>query len=95
MERGVRRGDRVALLLPNVPQFVVAELGIWLAGGIVAPVNPSCPEEKLAGLLTRAGATIAVVLAPFYERMKSVQPRTPVRHGIVAHVSCTHGCHRC
>ena len=85
-ERGVRRGDRVALLLPNVPQFVVAELGIWLAGGIVAPVNPTYPEEELAGLLTRAGATIAVVLAPFYERMKSVQARTPVRHVIVAHV---------
>ena len=85
-ERGVRRGDRVALLLPNVPQFVVAELGTWLAGGIVAPVNPTYPEEELAGLLTRAGATIAVVLAPFYERMKSVQARTPVRHVIVAHV---------
>ena len=85
-ERGVRRGDRVALLLPNVPQFVVAELGTWLAGGIVAPVNPTYPEDELAGLLSRAGATIAVVLAPFYERMKSVQARTPVRHVIVAHV---------
>jgi long-chain acyl-CoA synthetase len=85
-ERGVKRGDRVALLLPNVPQFVVAELGVWLAGGIVAPVNPTYPEEELAGLLSRAGATIAVVLAPFYERMKSVQPRTPIQHIIVAHV---------
>lgn len=85
-ERGVRRGDRVALLMPNVPQFVVAELGIWLAGGIVAPVNPTYPEEELAGLLSRAGATIAIVLAPFYERMKAVQARTHVHHVIVAHV---------
>ena len=85
-ERGVKRGDRVALLMPNVPQFVVAELGAWMAGAVVAPVNPTYPEEELAGLLTRAGATVAVVLAPFYERMKAVQARTPVRHVIVAHV---------
>lgn len=85
-DRGVKRGDRVALLLPNVPQFVVAELGAWLAGAVVAPANPTYPDEELAGLLERAGATVAVVLAPFYEKLKAVQPRTAVRHVIVAHV---------
>ncbi|HEX8849328.1 MAG TPA: AMP-binding protein [Gemmatimonadaceae bacterium] len=85
-DRGVKRGDRVALLLPNVPQFVVAELGAWLAGAVVAPANPTYPDEELAALLDRAGATIAVVLAPFYEKLKAVQPRTAVRHVIVAHV---------
>ncbi|HEX2781317.1 MAG TPA: AMP-binding protein [Gemmatimonadaceae bacterium] len=85
-DRGVKRGDRVALLLPNVPQFVIAELGAWMAGAIVAPMNPTYPDEELAGLIERAGATVAVVLAPFYDRMKAVQPRTGVRHVIVAHV---------
>src|SRR6185369_12230686 len=33
--RGVRKGDRVALLLPNCPQFLIAEFGIWKAGGVV------------------------------------------------------------
>jgi long-chain acyl-CoA synthetase len=84
--RGVRPGDRIALVLPNCPQFVIAELGAWMAGAIVAPVNPTYPDEELAGLLTRAGARTVVSLAPFYERVKSVQPRTPVRHVIVAHV---------
>ena len=84
--RGVKAGDRVALVLPNCPQFIVAELGAWMVGAIVAPVNPTYPDEELAGLLARAGAETVVVLAPFYERVKAVQPRTSVRQVIVAHV---------
>src|SRR5687767_6086956 len=37
---GVRRGDRVALVLPNCPQFLIAELGAWKAGATVLPLNP-------------------------------------------------------
>jgi long-chain acyl-CoA synthetase len=85
-ERGVKAGDRVALVMPNCPQFVVAELGAWMVGALVAPVNPTYPDDELAGLLTRAGAGVVVALAPFYERVKTVQGRTPVRHVIVAHV---------
>jgi hypothetical protein len=44
--RGVQRGDRVALLLPNVPQFVVAELGAWMAGAIVRPHEPDLPGRR-------------------------------------------------
>lgn len=84
--RGVRPGDRVALLMPNVPQFVVAELGAWMAGAIVAPMNPTYPDSEIAALLSRAGAVVAVVLAPFYDGIKSVQASTPVRDVIVAHV---------
>ena len=84
--RGVKAGDRVALVLPNCPQFIVAELGAWMVGAIVAPVNPTYPDEELAGLLTRAGAETVVALAPFYERVKAVQPRTSIRQVIVAHV---------
>ena len=85
-QRGVKPGDRVALVMPNVPQFVVAELGAWMAGAIVAPMNPTYPDEEIAGLLSRAGAVVAVVLAPFYDRIKAVQARTAVRDVIVAHV---------
>ena len=85
-ERGVTPGDRVALLMPNVPQFVIAELGAWMAGAIVAPMNPTYPDDEIAGLLSRSGAVAAVVLSPFYERMKGVQARTSVRDVIVAYV---------
>ena len=84
--RGVKRGDRVALVMPNCPQLIVAELGAWMAGAVVAPMNPTYPDEELAALLQRAEPAVAVVLAPFYERVKAVQARTSVRRVIVAHV---------
>jgi long-chain acyl-CoA synthetase len=83
---GVRPGDHVALLLPNTPQFVIAELGAWMAGAAVTPVNFTYPAEELGGLLARCEATVAVVLAPFYDVVKQVQPRTSVRRVVVAHV---------
>ena len=44
---GVKRGDRVALLLPNCPQFLIAEFGAWKIGAIVAPLNPIYTEHEL------------------------------------------------
>ena len=38
---GVRPGDRVALVLPNCPQFFIAEFGAWKAGAVVVPLNPT------------------------------------------------------
>ena len=83
---GVGRGDRVALLLPNCPQFLVAQLGAWLAGAIVAPINVTYPDEEIAALIDRAGATTVVVLSPMYDRVRAMQARTGVRRIIVAYV---------
>jgi len=76
---GVRKGDRVALLLPNCPQFLVAEFGIWKAGGIVVALNPTYSERELEQALDSTRSTLAVVLTPFYNRLKQVQGRTGVR----------------
>ena len=76
---GVRKGDRVALLLPNCPQFLVAEFGMWKAGGIVVALNPTYSERELEQALDSTRSTLAVVLTPFYERVKRVQGRTGVR----------------
>ena len=76
---GLRPGDRVALLLPNCPQFFVVEFGAWKAGGIVVPLNPTYSERELEVALGTTGATFAVALTPFYQRIKRVQPRTQVR----------------
>jgi long-chain acyl-CoA synthetase len=76
---GVVRGDRVALLLPNSPQFFVAEFGAWKAGAIVVALNPIYSERELETALDASGASIVVTLTPFYRRIKNVQPRTRVR----------------
>jgi len=75
---GVRKGDRVALVLPNCPQFLVAEFGVWKAGGIVVALNPTYSERELEQSLDSTRSTLAVVLTPFYERVKRVQGRTGV-----------------
>lgn len=50
-ERGVKPGDRVALFLQNVPQFLIGQLAGWKAGAIVVPINPMNRERELAVLL--------------------------------------------
>jgi long-chain acyl-CoA synthetase len=62
---GVRRGDRVALLLPNCPQFLIAEFGAWKAGAIVLPLNPLYTGNELVEPLRTAGVETIVTLTPY------------------------------
>jgi long-chain acyl-CoA synthetase len=73
---GVRQGDRVALILPTSPQWVIAQLGIWKLGGVVAAVNPIYTEPELATLLRATGARFAIALTRIYDRVKAVQSQT-------------------
>jgi long-chain acyl-CoA synthetase len=83
---GVQKGDRVALLMPNCPQMVITQLGAWKAGAIVAPMNPLYTERELAHGLTECGAETAVVLTPFYTKVKALQPRTRLQRIIAANI---------
>jgi long-chain acyl-CoA synthetase len=75
---GVRKGDRVALVLPNCPQFLVAEFGAWKAGAIVVALNPTYSEREFEQALDSTRATVVVTLTPFYARIKNIQGRTAV-----------------
>jgi long-chain acyl-CoA synthetase len=83
---GVAKGDRVAVLLPNCPQFLICELGAWKAGAILVPLNPIYTEQELEGALARTGAETIVVLTPFYSRVKAAQPRTALRRVIATNI---------
>ena len=83
---GVAKGDRVALLLPNSPQSVIAQLGAWKAGAIVSPINPLYTAYELEHALNEIGAQTVVVLTSFYEKVKSLQPRTSVRRVIATNI---------
>ena len=83
---GVRRGDRVGLLLPNCPQFYVAEFGAWKLGAIAAPLNPIYTEHELEGPLRDHAVETIVTLTRFYQRVKNVQPRTPLRRVIATNI---------
>jgi long-chain acyl-CoA synthetase len=85
-ELGVRKGDRVALMLPNCPQFFIAEFGVWKAGAIVVAVNPTYTDRELELALVATGAETVVVLTPFYARAKSVQAKTAVRRVVATSI---------
>ena len=83
---GVVEGDRVGLLLPNCPQFLIAELGAWKIGAIVAPLNPIYTEHELEGPIREHGIETIVTLTRFYDRIKRVQPRTGLRRVIATNI---------
>ena len=83
---GIRKGDRVALLLPNCPQFMISEIGAWKIGAIVAPLNPTYTESELEGPLREHGVETIVTLTRFYDRVKRVQPRTPLKRVIATNI---------
>jgi long-chain acyl-CoA synthetase len=67
---GIRKGDRVALCLPNSPQAVIAYFGILKAGGIVVACNPTYTEYELSHQLRDAGARAIVVLDLMYQKIQ-------------------------
>jgi long-chain acyl-CoA synthetase len=77
---GFGAGERVALYLQNVPQFLVAMLGTWKAGGIAVAVNPMNKERELELILADSGATVLVTLEDLYRDVAArVVARTQVR----------------
>ena len=83
---GVRPGDRVAMCLPNCPQFLICEFGIWKAGAVVVALNPTYSERELEQALDAMRVSVVVTLTPFYERLARVQGRTGVRHVIATSI---------
>lgn len=58
--RGLRRGDRVAIMLQNSPHFVLALLGAWKAGATVVPLNPMYKSGEVGHVLKDAGVTALI-----------------------------------
>ena len=83
---GVKRGDRVALCLPNCPQFMIAEFAAWKAGAIVCPFNPTYSEREMGEALRATGAETLVVLNRFYDKVKAIQPGTSVKRIIATNI---------
>lgn len=84
---GIQKGDRVALLLPNSPQMIIGEMGIWKAGGIAVPVNPLHTERELASALKECDAVIVILLTPYYQKVKTIQAQTSVKRIIATNIS--------
>ena len=83
---GLSRGDRVAIMLPNLLQSPVALFGALRAGMTVVNVNPLYTATELAHQLADSGATAVVVLENFAHTLEQALPKTQVRHVVTTQV---------
>jgi long-chain acyl-CoA synthetase len=83
---GVEKGDRVAIWLPNCPQFVIAYYATLMVGGIVVPCNPSYVAREIKHQLSDSGAKVVVALSLVYPVLKQVRSETQVEHVVVANI---------
>ncbi|MCK8675425.1 long-chain fatty acid--CoA ligase [Rhodococcus sp. HM1] len=67
IDAGFRPGERVVIYAQNIPQFVIAQLGAWKAGGITVSANPMYRERELEEILRDSGATVLVTLQSLYK----------------------------
>ncbi len=86
VDLGLKKGDRVAIVMPNVAAFIIAYFGILKAGGVVAATNPTYPAEKMGEQINDCNAEIVVTLTLFYSVIKEIQPKTQVKTVIVTNV---------
>jgi len=80
---GVEKGDRVALMLPNCPQYVISFFATVKLGAIVTQINPMYVEREIVHILNDSGAGTIVVYEDMYERVKAVLPDTNLKTIIV------------
>lgn len=82
---GVQPGDRVAVMMVNVPQFMICVAGILRIGAVLVNVNPLYTAPELEHQLGDAGAKVVVVLENFADTVAKVLPKTPsVQRVVVA-----------
>ncbi len=75
---GIRKGDRVAMCLPNSPQAVIAYLGILRAGGIVVACNPTYTDVELFNQIRDSGARAVIVLDLLYQKIQRLELDTVI-----------------
>ncbi|MBP1694441.1 MAG: lcfA [Chloroflexi bacterium] len=85
-EYGVHKGDRVAIFMPNTPQFVMAFFAVLKLGGVVVATNPLYTPREIEHQVNDAGVEVMLVMSNFYNLIKQVQPNTKIRLVIVTNL---------
>ncbi|HEX2622282.1 MAG TPA: AMP-binding protein, partial [Phototrophicaceae bacterium] len=86
IDMGLKKGDRVAIVMPNTAAFAIAFYGILKAGGVVAATNPTYPADKMQFQIDDCDAEFVICLSLFYNQVKAIQPKTKIKTIIVTNV---------
>jgi long-chain acyl-CoA synthetase len=79
----VKKGDRVALFLPNCPQFIISYYGALMIGSIITALNPLFKEKEIEFQLYDSGAETIIVLDEFYPLLKKALEKTKIKRIII------------
>jgi len=83
---GIMKGDRVAIMLPNCPQFVIAAYATWRIGAIVVCCNPLYMPREIEYLINDSGAGTIIVMSSLYGRVKGIRKSTCLKKVIVTNI---------
>jgi len=84
---GLKKGDRVAIFLPNIPQFIIAYFGTLKASGVVTAISPLHREREVEYQLLDSGTQIIVTLDTLYPIVENVRGKTPIKHVILTRLA--------
>jgi len=85
-ELGVRKGDRVAILLPNCPQFMIVYHGILRLGAVASPMSPLYSPREIKYQLNDSGSKIIICLDMLYENVEKIWEETGLQHAIITSI---------
>jgi long-chain acyl-CoA synthetase len=83
---GLKKGDRVSIMLPNCPQSVISYYGVLFAGGVVVQTNPLYTERELEYQLNDSGAEILITLDLLYPKAVKMKAVTKLKHLIITSI---------
>jgi long-chain acyl-CoA synthetase len=83
---GIEKGDRVAIYLPNIPQFVMAYYGILRVGGVVVAMSPLYKEREIAHILADSGAKVLIAWDRLYPYVQTVKNDTELANVITTSI---------
>jgi long-chain acyl-CoA synthetase len=86
IELGVQKGDRVSIMLPNIPQAVICYYGVLIAGGVVVQTNPLYVERELQYQLNDAEVETIIALDLLYPKIAKIKAKTPLKNIIITRV---------
>lgn len=86
MRLGVKQGDRVAIMLPNIPQYPIAHFAVLKIGAILVPTNPLYMERELQYQLNNSGAETIIALDMHFPKVEKIKPETGLRNVIITSI---------
>ena len=86
IDMGIKPGDKVAMLMPNMPQLVAATYGAWRAGAVVVMNNPLYTDVELEFQFNNSESAFLVAIDLICPRMIALRPKTKIKNLVAAHI---------